>query len=639
MINPEEFNRFMNSILSQNPVLEETKTWLDDLMGGGYESLVQDQEQPVSETVIDTDVEIDGIFYEEGTETSLKRVGRGKKRGRPSGNVKPDTDTEIASEEYILAADSKIIEDMKAVQDEYEKSLMEYTDDAPQKIFKHNFLMPRYLNVKTIHHEKAVCDTDLDSVAERMVKEAYDIGKGGSAVLNHVRFCNIWYETFKYVYCGYILTPKGKIDPEVFKSDIIKMLFRMKTEQKNIDSTAEHIYKTYTAAYSMDAYTVTNMIPFKNGDLYINEDKKGFTFHENEKSPVPYRFNYEFHNVKNCLEPEFPYFKMWRDALFDEDDIYTLKQLLGYLLIPINTAQEAFFIIGKAGTGKSILTDCVIPDLLGDAYFPMSIQLFFNDKFQLGTSEGKLCMVDDDIGETMFSKDDSGRFKNFVTAEQIQIEHKYCNPVFINNSARIVCAGNHMINSKDKSDGFTRRLHPIYVKPRDVSNPDRRLRDKISGEIESIVLWALEGLLELLNQDGVPYTSNRTLMKFDNYSENQKWEEQFIIDCFTYKKDEVSYSSDIRDALNEWLKDNGELAGEGTLHYKHLQVSKWLKEEGADKFGFVYKRGIKRGDNYNARGFINMKPKEQVKNPTVWLDETGKLKIKVGKKVDSGKEE
>lgn len=568
-----DFNDLLSLIPPTNPVLEDTKSWIDDLF------------QMPGETHEDT------------------------------------------KEAYEL-------QQMIERQQEYEESLVGYSEDSPYQKFKHNFMRPGYLPVKVVHHEKIDLEgKDLfKHVAERVMNEAYVVNDRGIGTMDQWLFCKIWYECCRYIYCGFIMTPHGAIEEIKFKSQIANVLGMTGINRKSIDSMTAHLYQAYLLIYYTDAYKETRKIPFRNGDLYLDKDEKGFTFHENELSPVPYRFEYDFKNIPNCLEPDFPNFKKWRDDLFDEEDVFTLKQMLGYLLIPNNDAQEAFFIIGKAKTGKSILTDCILPSMLGEALFPISIGSFFNDKFQVGTSEGKLCMVDDDIGETKLSQGDSGRFKNFVAALTIKIEHKHCNPVKITNGARIVCAGNHMINSDDKSDGFTRRLHPIYVKPRDIDNVDRRLRRKIQGEIEQIVLWALEGLLEVLNNCGEIYTSDRTSMRFNSYSEVQKWEEQFIRDCFMYQEDTVTYSTDVKSVLNEWLKENGELSGEGTLHYKYTQVSKWLKEEGADKFGFVYKRGIKRGDNYNARGFINMTPSKPIKDPIAFYDEKGRLKIRAGKK-------
>lgn len=522
-------------------------------------------------------------------------------------------------------------DEMYGRQMEYERELDRYEYDHPRRIFKHDFLREGYLPCKVVK-EEATEEADPDDVAKELVANAYERTARGNATLNHVMFCKIWHDRFNYVYAGYILTPEGQIDPDTFKSEIVKMLFNMAMETKNLDVLAEHLYKTYISAYKVDAYMETDKIPFRNGDLILNKDGKGFTFYEGRKSAVPYRFDYEFRNIPNCLEPEFPCFRRWRDELFDEEDVYTLKQMLGYLLLPSNEAQEAFFIVGKARSGKSILTDCILPKMLGDALFPIAIGQFFNDKFQVGTSEGKLCMVDDDIGETRLSEDDSGRFKNFVTAKTIKIEHKHCNPAKINNSARIVCAGNHMINSEDKTDGFTRRLHPIYVKPRTIDVVDTKLPNKIAAEMEEIILWALEGLLELQMGDGKPYWSERTQQNFRYYSEGQKWEEQFIRDMFVFKEGEVTYSQDLKEALQNWLRDNSEVSGEGSFDGKFSKVSKWLKDEGNDKNGFVYKRGIKRGDSYNARGYINMMLKKDVTVPNVFLDERGKMKVRVTRK-------
>lgn len=516
-------------------------------------------------------------------------------------------------------------------QQEYEDGLEEYAPDHPKRMFPHNFLRDRYLPVVTVG-AKETLESDPEAVAEELKKEAYYEGKGGVLKLDQRKFCMVWKKRFNYAYAGAILTPHGEISVPQFKDEIVKMLFIMGTEKVNIDATAAHIYSTYISAYSTDEYSDSRKIPFRNGDLVLNKDNKSFTFYDGCLSPVPYRFDYDFVNIPNCLEPEFPNFRSWLDGLFDEEDQYSVKQMLGYLLIPSNRAQEAFFIIGKGGSGKSILTDCIIPKMLGKAMFPISIGTFFKNQFQVGTSAGKLCMVDDDIGGTVLTKDDSARFKSFVTARTIQVERKYCDPIMTDNVARIVCSGNHMINSDDKTDGFTRRLHPIYAKPRTIEKVDRNFPSKIESEIEMIVLWALEGLIEMLGNDGAPYRSRKTGEHFETYAESQKWEEQFINDCFEFKEDTVTYSQDIKATLDEWAKDNVEMCGDAPLSLRFKMVSAWLRDEGADKLGFIYKRGIRRGDKYNARGYLNMSRREDTAKPSMFLDERGRTMIRLNKK-------
>ena len=554
------------------------------------------------------------------------------------GNEEPTPYSQSENEEETLFLEDdpedEEAELARQEQEEYEEELSsKYAADAPQRLFKHDFMRANFLNCITMKGKsRKVSEKEFD---QKVLDDCYSENNRGNLVLDQIAFCELWHESYGYEYlqAGVILTPEGAISQEQFRSHIMQVFMRIKTETKNVDLLVDRLMRTYMSCYPVKEEKGQPVrIPFANGDLYINKDKKGFTFKEGEKAPVAYRFPCRFKNISNRLEPPFPMFKKWITDLFEEDDIYTIKQLLGYLMIPSNEAQEAFFIIGKAGTGKSILTDCIIKEMLGEGCFPISLGQFFNDKFQLATSVGKLCMVDDDIGGTILSKDDSGRFKNFVTSDTIKVEAKYCAPAEVRNFARIVCSGNHMIESADKTDGFTRRLHPIYVKPVNIEHPDPKLKRKIAAEIDMIVLWALEGLLEMLNNDGIPYHSSRTDSKFEDYAESQKWEEQFVRDCYQYQENSVTYSQDISETLAEWLKENSDLSNDMTLTGKMRCVVSWLKNEGKDKYGFIYKRGIKRGDSYGARGFINMSIKQQSDAPILFTDTNGKLKLRVGKK-------
>lgn len=532
-----------------------------------------------------------------------------------------DSTTNFYDEEAALASSR---------QWEYEQKLSRYDPNTPQQLFRHSFMHTGYLPVKVVKHEKE--DNSFDDVLDMMKMDA--IKQNGKT--NQLAFCKIWHEVYKYEYSGLMLTPKGAITLDTFKHEIITMLSEMGSETVNLDAITKHICDMYIQMYVTDQEAELDLIPFRNGDLYIDNDKKGYTFHENQLSPVLYRFGYDFKNIPNVnVEPEFPNFKKWKDDLFDEDDQYTLKQMLGYLMQPSNDAQEAFFVIGQAGTGKSVLTEYIIPSLLGSAATAVQVTELFSDKFQTSASQGKLCVYDDDIGEATFSKEETGNFKSFVSGSKIKVERKYADPINIRNTAKLVCCGNHMIYSDDKTEGFTRRLHPIYIMPREIEDVDVWLGKKIKDEVSMIALWALEGLLELYSsKDFKPYRSERTVNRIESYAENQKWEERFIEENFEFKEDSFVYTEDIRDRLEDYMKENRDLPYDFRRNWR--AVKKWLNEEGCDKYRFTYKRGVKRGDKYNATGYSHMAVKSQTSKPMMFYDDKGHLKIRVGKrKTDS----
>lgn len=553
---------------------------------------------------------------------------------QPKTEPKIEEQTEIIPDEddveEMSEEDEKVLREAQEAKEreiEYNMYLQDrYPPESPYHKFKHQFNRAGYLPCKIVHYNEA--EPTEEEVLEEMMNNAVT-PKGKT---DQVEFCKVWHDMYRYEYAGLIYTPHGAITVEMFKHEITKMVFAMGIETVNVDVVVKHICDAYIHMYMGDPEMDVNLIPFRNGDLYLDKDKKGYTFYEGRHASVLYRFDYDFVNVPNTsVEPEFPNFKKWRDDLFDDDDRYTLKQILGYLMQPSNDAQEAFFIVGQAGTGKSVLTNYIIPALLGNASVMIQVTELFSDKFQTSAAQGKLCVFDDDIGEATFSKEETGNFKSFISGNKIKVERKYADPINIRNTAKLVCCGNHLINSDDKTEGFTRRIHPVYIKPRVIEKVDVRLGQKIQSEIQMIALWALEGLLELYStQDLKPYWSDRTSFRMIDYIDMQKWEELFIEDNFVFGEGEFTYTETIKEALTEWMKENRDISYDFRKNWR--AVKKWLTEEGCDKFHFEYKRGVKRGDKYNATGYLNMAVRKAVTEPTLYTDEHGRTILRISKK-------
>ncbi len=194
----------------------------------------------------------------------------------------------------------------------------------------------------------------------------------------------------------------------------------------------------------------------------------------------------------------------WMDflgELLEPEDIITLQEFMGYLLIPTNRGQKMLMIIGKGGEGKSRI-GIVLKAILGDTLHIGSVQRLENDRFARANLIGKLAMFDDDM--VMEALPETHLLKSIITLEgemdvEVKGKQSFQAPLY----SRIIAVGNGALSAlHDRSDGFYRRqiiLTARPVKPGRVNDPF--LSEKLVAEKEAIFLWCFEGLKRLLDND------------------------------------------------------------------------------------------------------------------------------------------
>ena len=92
--------------------------------------------------------------------------------------------------------------------------------------------------------------------------------------------------------------------------------------------------------------------------------------------------------------PDAPAPEIWLrflSELLEEDDIPTLQEFMGYILIPSNKAQKMMLITGNGGEGKSRIGR-VLRAILGDNMTTSSIQKLATNRFAPADQEGILPM-------------------------------------------------------------------------------------------------------------------------------------------------------------------------------------------------------------------------------------------------------
>ena len=116
--------------------------------------------------------------------------------------------------------------------------------------------------------------------------------------------------------------------------------------------------------------------------------------------------------------------------------------------------------------------------------------------------ERRLLMIDDDMDMNALPK--TNYIKTIVTAEaKLDLERKGVQSYQRDIYARFLCFGNGALTSLyDHSDGFFRRQLILTTKDKPADRTDDPfLVEKMCAELEGILLWCLEGLHRLVQND------------------------------------------------------------------------------------------------------------------------------------------
>lgn len=262
------------------------------------------------------------------------------------------------------------------------------------------------------------------------------------------------------------------------------------------------------SVYSNDITPDMKQIHFSNGIL--SADKDGlFTIWESDRQEI-YINNLSCTYNSNAKEPT-KFLAFLHELLFD-DDIITLHQWLGYLLLPTNKLQLSLYLQGEGGEGKSVIGN-ILKELFGDRnFFSSGIEDFDKSRFASSNLENKLFFLDDDVKNEALKN--SGIFKTIITNKgKCYVEKKGMQGHSVDLHTRFLLFGNYpLISLYDNSNGFYRRFHYIKVKPKaknriDILDIEQTFLDE---EKEGIVKWLVDGLNELIKNNWKLYISERS---------------------------------------------------------------------------------------------------------------------------------
>ena len=427
------------------------------------------------------------------------------------------------------------------------------------------------------------------------------LDKNGKKAINYNKFVDVFAELNEIICChGIFYTPDGAVSSESVRCDITNTLGDADWTAR-MDSPTNSLFTSLKDKYSVDSLDIDDsVIPLANGDLYIG--KGTWKFRHGEKKHVPYRLAVDYTPVSRPT----PLFDKWLNDVFMPEDIPVVQEIMGYCLVPVTAAQEAFFLVGDAGVGKSGF-GTILKSLLGNAFVSVNTQDLVSKRFQIASVENKLVAYDDDLGSAAL--EETGLLKKLITADTpISAEKKYSDPYEFLPYSRVIASTNFMLSSLyDDSDGFYRRLHPILVKPKD---PDRKIIRNfyemiVSQERQQILRWALIGLKRVI-ENGWKISWSQRSEEYMKVSKSQGTHfPDFFRDVCCVSKEDSTSCAELRKTYAKWCKENG------IQDASDRRLFRWFADE-AEKNGFTLSSHVLRGGKH-VRGYLGLKINDEWK--------------------------
>ena len=357
----------------------------------------------------------------------------------------------------------------------------------------------------------------------------------------------------------------------------------------SLDKASDTILKTIKVlCMSKPIPPTEDKIHFQNGTFSL---KDGFTDQREwtmNRLPISY-------------DPAAPPPSRWLQYLSEllyEEDIVTLQEFLGYILIATNRGQSMLLLIGSGGEGKSRITG-VLQTMFGPNMNIGDIYKLEHDKFMPANQEGRLLFVDDDLKMEALSS--TNTIKAIVTCEgmmDLEVKNKQSRQGLM--YARLICLGNGTLKAlHDKSNGFYRRQIIIQTKnkPKDRVD-DPYLRERLEAEIPGILLWCIEGLRRLIANNYRFTISDRSakikkeLMAEDNNIQAFLESTGYI----SFEQGAQTTTRQLYSVYKKWCYDNAEKASAMTT------FSRFLGQQ-AEELGILPNKNIKLDLTRRARGY------------------------------------
>ncbi len=212
---------------------------------------------------------------------------------------------------------------------------------------------------------------------------------------------------------------------------------------------------------------------------------------------LPYKFD---------LKATAPKFQKFLEDIFegDQERIDLIQEIMGICLYYDDIMQKLVIFLGGGSNGKSLLAN-IIKKMVGEKNVSaIALDQLGGSRFAKQNLDYKLLNISSETkSEKLYSTSD---LKFLTGGDSVEVEEKFQKSYTTEIHSKFILLANEMIQTKDYSDGFYRRLLIIPFNKRyhdlapgqepmdGVSYKDVDLEEKLMEELPGICNFALEGL-------------------------------------------------------------------------------------------------------------------------------------------------
>ena len=273
----------------------------------------------------------------------------------------------------------------------------------------------------------------------------------------------------------------------------------------------------------------------------------------------------------------------------DAELMVYLQRMVGYCLTGVTSEHALFFLYGTGANGKSVFVN-VIATILGDYAANAPMDTFMetrSDRHPTDLAGLRGARFVASIETEQGRRWNESKIKTITGGDKVSARFMRQDFFDYTPHFKLVIAGNHKPSIRNVDEAMKRRLHLI---PFTVTIPperrDGKLTEKLIGERDGILAWALEGCL-LWQQSGIKQPQS-VMDATEEYFEAEDAMGRWIEDRCVLHGNAKALTFELFNDWKQWAESNGEFLGSMRRFSDALLTRRFEKwRNGSGMRGFV----------------------------------------------------